>query len=237
MRYLALLLLSLASLGQGIPRIGNGGMVHAVTTPPIALGTHVSASSAVGGNITTGAIDTTGYNFLVAGCAYQIGQANTLSDSKSNTWTSLTERVAAPSVRLYYVANATVGSGHTFTCGAAGNSYPGICVSSFANVKTASPADQQNGTTGTANPTIVIPSITPAENNELVIGTAGFDTPLGVPVTFSGMTVIETRDATGVSYGCSLAYVVQTTAAAIGPTVTFNMLESAAVSSASFKAP
>jgi hypothetical protein len=72
------------------------------------------ASSADGVNAgPTPAINTTGATLLVAATAYTVSL--TLSDSKSNVWTALTEQNNTVRTRFYYVINPIVGSGHTFT--------------------------------------------------------------------------------------------------------------------------
>src|SRR5688572_5662429 len=71
-------------------------------------------------NATTTAVDTTGATLLVLACTWFNGTTvnPTVSDSKGNTWTGLTQQnnETATSIRIWYVNSATptVGSGHTF---------------------------------------------------------------------------------------------------------------------------
>jgi hypothetical protein len=51
--------------------------------------------------------------------------------------------------RLYYAANPTVGSGHTFSYTGASN-FSSIFVAAFSGVATSSPFDKENGATSSA---------------------------------------------------------------------------------------
>src|SRR4051812_9792279 len=98
------------------------------------VGAHVTEGSGANGG-TSGAIDTSGANFLVAVVAsYSVGDT-TVTDSKSNTWTQLTARDEINTTlvrnRIWYAKNATVGSGHTFS-DAVSSSFPSICVAAFS---------------------------------------------------------------------------------------------------------
>lgn len=187
----------------------------------------VSATTGAGGQNggTTASIDTTGASLLVAVCGGDPPASNfTVSDSKGNTWTALTEASGGgfPNGRMYYVANPTVGTGHTFTLGGT-NIYAGIEVASFSGITSTSPFDQQNGVAGSAadggTATAQPGSITPSENNELVV--AGICVSDSSTVTInSGMTVApgQIPYAGGSNPTIAIAYIVQTTAAAINPT-------------------
>lgn len=186
---------------------------------------------------TSSAIDTTGATLLVALISKYDAQSSTPpTDSKSNTWTALTSYWAGAlnetECRLYYVANPTVGTGHTFTC-PSGNQ-PALVVAAFSGVSTVSPVDQQNGF-GPANASTIQPgSVTPAEDDELVVsGCAQYSS---ASMSASGMTVANTvPDNGGVNIGTAMAYVVQTTATAINPTWSTGFSRCKAVI-ASFKA-
>lgn len=190
----------------------------------IALVTNVEASASGSQNVTTGSIDTTGANLIViAACTYNLGSGPTVTDSKSNTWAPLTkyQLANATTLRLYYCENPTVGSGHTFTVSTSLD-YPSVCVAAFSGVKTSSSFDVENGTANASSSTIATGSVTPSEDNELVItgfcfgntGTASID---------NGFTITGQKQYnSSVNMGGALAYKIQTTAAAVNPTWTIS---------------
>lgn len=192
-----------------------------------------------GNGATTAPIDTTGANLLVALVfSWVAAAAPGFADSKSNSWTGLTVRSAAdPEVRLFYVQGGAVGTGHTFsTSGTA--TYSGCLVAAFSG-SVASPADQENGATGSGVTSLKPGSITPTEDNELVIAAmatnnnAGFSTQAAID---GGFTFSNRINSGGDSYAAALAYLIQTSAAAADPTFSWNNAHSAAAVIASFKA-
>lgn len=200
----------------------------------LVTGAHASAGGANGG--TTGSIDTTGANLLIAALCAETGSGETLTDNKGNTWAQLTIRTSVhPEIAIWYMKNPAVGTGHTFTCSTA-SSFSSFCVAAFSGADTSSPFDQQNGVSSGNSPQST-GSITPGSNNELVVSCVTFNLNSAVSVTAS-MTITDTFNfAGGTNYGSSLAYIVQTTAAAINPQWTFTAdTSNAAVAIASFKA-
>lgn len=194
--------------------------------------TAATGSTNGGTSVTTAAIDTTGANLLVALVCSASNNA-TLTDSKSNTWTGLTgQSTGNGAIRIYYCYGGTVGSGHTFT---ATTGAPSIVVYAFANAA-ASPFDQQNGTqTSVAGTTIAPGSITPTQNEEiLVAGAAAGVVP--ETVNLSGFYQDEIALLGGQHYSLSTFFKMQQTAAAFNPTFTFNASSgTSAAASASFK--
>lgn len=192
--------------------------------------------TAHGTAFTSGTVDTTGCNLLVVNAAWFNPSAPvTLTDSKGNTWVPLTAALANNSnSQLFYTINPTVGSGHTFTFSA---SFSSICVTGFSGVKTSSPFDVENGHGDASGATTEAPgSITPSENNELVV--SGLDTGLGgQPYTIdSGFTISCQDDGGGVNFPGALAFIIQTSAGAVNPTWTLTGSTQAAATIASFKA-
>lgn len=188
----------------------------------IAFVVSTSKGTAITGG-TSNAIDTTGCNLLILGIHYYTaGSAFTVSDSKGNTWTPLTEYVTSGyvGVRLYYRLSPTVGTGHTFTVGMAGNRYPSITVMGFSGVATSSPFDVQNGSTSDVAGTSRQPgSVTPAGNGSLVVSGIAFSAAYTSPSVNSSMTLQESVAYLAGNYiGGAVAYYVQPTAAAINPT-------------------
>lgn len=203
----------------------------------IALLTHASAAGSAGGAITP-SIDTTGAKLIVACIDGFTGGGDSFTDSKSNTWVGLTyTNTGTVGTRIYYCTNpSSVGSGHTFTTNAA---FSSICVACFSGVLTASsPFDQQNTHSATSGSTIASGSVTPTQDNELLIAAFGGDAT-GTNSINGGFTITDQRPFIGgTCYGCSLAYLIQTSAAAANPTWTLgSAITQGGAAIASFKAP
>lgn len=171
---------------------------------------------------TTGAIDTTGANLLVA-VVTGLGTLPVVTDSKSNTWTTVTAASGPGTLttQIVYAKNPTVGAGHTFIfTGAA--TYPSGCVGAFHGADTSQNIDQHaaNNVIATAT-TIQAGSITPGSNNELLIFGVGF-----LNVTYSsvdsGYTIIQSVTPGAANTSAGLAWAQQTTAGATNPTATFS---------------
>lgn len=178
-----------------------------------SLISHTAAGSTNGGvSVVTGGITTTGANLIVVSVSYYATVA-TLTDSKSNTWTSLSTFTGSSFYTvLYYCYAPTVGAGHTFTFSGVTN-YPVISVAAFSGAAS-SPFDQQNGSS-----TLSTGSITPTVANELVV--SGLTCSGSVSSINAGMTISDSLGyASGQSVGGGLAYIIQTAASAISPTWT-----------------
>lgn len=178
---------------------------------------------------TSGSIDTTGASLLVMGLAgFQPVNAYTISDSKSNTWTPLTLKATGAAnearTQLFYVANPTVGTGHTFTWAYAGYGNATAAVIAFSGAATASPFDLENGFAINSEVSTIQPgSITPSENNEVVVVMGGFpnDMTSGTGAIDGGFTIAHQQNFGGSNVvGGLMAYLIQTTAAAANPTIT-----------------
>lgn len=194
----------------------------------IALVSNTSAASVAGANITTAGIDTTGATLLFVHIAFLSsgGRTMSVSDSKGNTWTALTHRAGsggALTLQVYYVANPTVGTGHTFTATNGGaNAFPGITAQAFSGVIATSPFDLENGADISAASTFQPGSVTPSEGNELVITGIQQNVAASFPFTIDGSYNLlgqVTADG-GDCIGVATAYIVQTTALATNPTWT-----------------
>lgn len=183
---------------------------------------------------TTSAVDTTGANLIVVAIgSYVPNGAAAITDSKSNTWTALTARASTNArVRLYYTVPSSVGSGHTFTSTATG-AFPfcSVVVMSGAH---ASPFDQESGGNAASGTSSQPGSITPSENNCVLITGLNFYTGNTATINSS-----FTRQAT--NYGVSnnlaggIAYKIQTTAGAENPTWSWTGSAENATAMASFK--
>lgn len=200
-----------------------------------ALVTSVAKQGAVS-SVTTSAIDTTGCDLLVANIFFSNGAApnSAVTDSKGNTWTAATKRNASDAAnRFYYCKPTSVGSGHTFTIGPP-NTYGGIIVLGFSGAKAASPLDGQNGANSASANALATGSLTPTENNCLLIyaaTTAGNITAVDV-----GTLQEVANGISGTTYGGGVGYQIQTTATARNPSFSASVTNQMAASILAFKA-
>lgn len=206
-------------------------MAYALVTNTIATG---GANSE-----TTSGINTTGASLIVVGVTSWEGSTiGAVTDSRSNTWNALTAQAVAgdPRTQLFYSINPTVGAAHTFTYTA--TDYVGaITVAAFSGADLSAPFDQENGASSESMSSLQTGSITPTENNELVVTATNHNQASGTFTINSSMTITNQTPAAGANYGTALAYIIQTTAAAINPTWTFGGgSQNSAVVIASFKA-
>jgi hypothetical protein len=189
---------------------------------------------------TTTAIDSTGANLIVIWVAWYFNlETFTLSDSASNTWTSLTKVSNSNGGRgqFFYCYNPTTSATHTVTASSGNNLYFAVCVAAYSG-STASPFDVENGASGTAS-TLATGNITPGFDNELVV--AGGMTGDGghtIDSINGGFTILDNVAAVGsATTGGALADLIQTTATTAGPTWTFSAAGTYNVAAiASFKA-
>ena len=212
----------------------------------IALVTSTTAASVNTTSVTSSAIDTTGADFLavlVADYRDVSAAGSAVTDSKSNSYTGLTREgfAAITAPQWFYVANPTVGSGHTFTATAlTGANYPSICVFAFSGVATTSPFDQE-GVIGTlqevlSGTSLQAETVTPTEDNELVLVGLAFNATNTPSINGGFSTPIQQQYGAGANFGSAASYLVQTTAAATSPTWTWSTSTDAAVATATFKA-
>jgi hypothetical protein len=167
-----------------------------------------------GSTVTTDAIDTTGANLLVAVYSNWATSA-TITDSKSgNTWTNLTGYGSASRIRIAYCIPSDVGTGHTFT---ATNNFPSLAVFAFSGTHS-SPYDAESGNSASSVTTIQPGSLTPAEDNSLVI--AGASGAGGGTLATTGFTTIGIAGDGGKCVPTAAGYLIQTTKAASNPTWT-----------------
>lgn len=198
------------------------------------------ANTSAGGSsstVTTGAIETTGADLLIVVVGrYQAESAASLIDSKGNSWTELTqsEEVGSARCSIFYCQGGTVGLNHTFTY--EGTSvYVSVAVAAFSG-SAATPFDQENGASSPSTNSLATGSITPSEDNELVI--AGFSSNSGETISINASMTITDQEpyVGGNSFSVALAYIIQTTAGAINPSWSWTSTAAAAARIASFKA-
>jgi hypothetical protein len=152
------------------------------------------------------------------------------SDSKGNTWgdpgvASVTDGSGNAAVGIMFCINPTVGSGHTFTMGAApGNQFQALVIAAYKRANDGLDVYSAGGNAVVPAVTVQPGSVTPNFDNSLIITIA---TAVGDSATFSvdsGFTVREERPLIlGTSYGVMLADLFQETAAAVNPTLTANI--------------
>jgi hypothetical protein len=162
---------------------------------------------------TSAAIDTTGMNLIVA--AIQTAGTMNFSDSKSNTWTALTQRtepVLSWATRLYYCSNPTVGTGHTFSTTSANVS---MYVASWSGGHASSQFGAESGSNA-AQPGNMIPS----EDNCLFVTSAInlFADDYAIDSSFTIIYENGDNEAAASVVGGGMAYKIQTTAGAENPT-------------------
>jgi hypothetical protein len=169
---------------------------------------------------TTAAINTTGADFIVVGIAADVGR--TLSDNKGNTWTALTASSSAgpglSTAKLFYCKSPTVGTGHTFT---ASIGYATVFAAAFSG-SGATPFSAEIGNTTASATSLAAGSITPAQNNSLVIALLTEGPTLASPAISTGFTVSDSiAGVSGTAYGGVLVYELQSTATARNATWTW----------------
>lgn len=188
--------------------------------------------------VTTDAIDTTGATAIAIAVASFTSGGLTVSDSKSNTWTPLTQECSAADncIQLFFFCGGTVGSSHTFT--AAGTSkFPAVIVFPLAGTLTASCSDGESSGGNTTSTTSVQPgTLTPSRDNGIVITAIGFlsdHTDASIDGGFSDPIEFPSDGAN--FDGIAGSYLIQTTAAATNPTWTWTSGTHGAAVSAAFK--
>lgn len=92
-------------------------------------------------SITSSAINTTGSTLLVAAMySFSTVTSPTITDSKSNSWATLTQfgrNEADGTITVFYCASpSSVGTGHTFTVSGTGATYVGVSVATFSGITT-----------------------------------------------------------------------------------------------------
>jgi hypothetical protein len=145
----------------------------------------------------------------------QVANTTWAGTSGTNTSSALDSYTGvAPGIQMYYVANPTVGTGHTFSF----VGWARQAVIAFAGVATTTPFDVENGQSGgLADGTPG--SITPSVNGEVVVCGLSVQNAGSLPFTLSGGFTITANvaDAGGVPHGIGMGYLIQTTAAAANP--------------------
>jgi hypothetical protein len=185
---------------------GGGGGAFTFLNSDIAFGTNGGTSSG---------IDTTGATDIVAAVAWATGTTEpTLSDSKSNTWTPKTSGNSGTlNLRFHFVHNPTTDAAHTFTIAAA-SSFSVLGVLAFAGGTNSSPFDQESVATGFSN-AAQSGSITPSANNEVLVAAVSGNAS---SVDSIDGSFVHQLNIDFFGEKLSVAYLIQTSAAAANPT-------------------
>ncbi len=208
-----------------------------------ALVANVAAGSSDGGNnVTTGGVDTTGATLLIVGVASYDGSgtpvAITVSDSKGNTWTPLTRTTflsgAVIVCQFFYCAVPTVGAGHTFSVSSTG-AFPTLAAAAFTG-NTGTPFDQENGGRASGVTSLQPGSVTPTEDDELLVTIVGSNTTNTLSLDGGFTETDEVAYSGGNHFGASMAYLIQASLAAANPTWSWSNSTGAAAAIATFKA-
>lgn len=168
---------------------------------------------------TSGSFDTTGATLIVidAACFGGMYTAGQVTDSKSNSYTKLTTRTNANNDQLclYYCLNPTVGTGHTFTIGGA-TYYVSARMMAFSGADGSSfDAESGRGTLGISPATPG--SIDPAGDGALFVLTSSVAGTAPSSPTDSLTRQVATNGVGSQYEGGSVAYLIQTTDAALNP--------------------
>ena len=215
-RYLATGAFSLGTARAASPL---AGVIAAGHKTAAASGPAFLSATSKGGrdSFTTTPIDTTGAGLIVLALAWFGGATEpSISDSQSNTWTNLTLGNANyPYVRLKYCLAPSTSGSHTISSSHS-NAYLGLAVAAFSGIT--SYDAQQNGGTQNNGTTLSSGSVTPTGNAALIVsslGLAGAGQTTSIDSGFSVATHLAGSSSNW--YGSDLAYLIQTTAAAINP--------------------
>lgn len=179
------------------------------------VGTPVIAGSADQNSITTGAYDTSGGTGLIVGVVDLGGGSGIISDSKTNVWAPRTvQSVDVIDLRIFdVVSSPTVGSGHTFTATGTGT-FPSLAAMAVSG---SGAFDQENGATATNVSALSTGSVTPTEDNEIVIAVVATRNAAGTFSINGGFTIAQQIDNDGNHFSLAIAYLIQTSAAAANP--------------------
>ncbi len=168
--------------------------------------------------ITTPPVNTTGSDLLIVSGSWYSNIGSSVSDSKSNTWYSLTAQQTSPIAlinRLFYASSAISGTGHTATLSGVSN-FGSIGFQAWSGISPA-PFDVENGSLNNTSglTSIQTGSVTPSQNNCLIVASIVFESG-GTLSIDSGFTLTRYGDPSGERGG--IAYLIQDTAAAVNPT-------------------
>jgi hypothetical protein len=166
--------------------------------------------------------DSTGADLLVAVFVGYTDVGAQTPDDKGNNWITAiaVDEPGTPNhMKIMYVANPIVGSGHLLNYAGGSSSYTGAAVACSSGSTLTSPLDPSS-TSAIGSGTSISPgSITPTMSNELVISAMGARNSSTAPtVSGNGMSIIDAMGNHG-TYGWAMGmgYAIQTAAVAVNP--------------------
>ena len=185
------------------------------------------------------AINAVGADLIVVSVGWYPGITADVSvtDDSSNTYVPLTKQAASEAAnQLFYVLNPTVDASVVVSV-TGSDTYPSAEVLAFSGAAAAG-FDQQNGAQNDAATALATGSVTPTEDNELVVcGIGHSDNSAGaVSIDGSGFTALVVAHAAGTNVGSGLARKIQTTAGAENRTWDVTNQAQLGVTIATFKA-
>lgn len=200
----------------------------------------VTAQQDTNNNATSAAVDTTSATLIIIAAASQSsGLTGFQSDVFGNYYTPLTYQGNANNgVQLLYCVKPRCGPGHVFTSYGHINTRLGFVASAFSGVALWDAYTRQEtgaGVNGLGS--VAVPTLTPPKNNCLVAVVSSHQNTSGTPSIDGGFSLaanVNSRSLPVIGYGAALFYLVQTTAAAAAPTVTFSAATWGSVRSAVF---
>jgi len=171
------------------------------------------------GSATSAPINTNGCNLLVV--TVSAAGATTLTDSAGNTWTAGTATSNGSNrVQIYYCYNPTTSASHTFTV-TGSLTYPTISYYACANYNGATPTQAAGGIAFSAL-SVQPGSLTPAQNGALLVAALnqGVTTAQTISID-SGFASDFANYVSGISVGGGSGYLLQSSAAAVNPTMSW----------------
>lgn len=182
--------------------------------------------------VTTPALNCTGADLIVISAASYTAYtpaAGDITDSQSNSYSLILTYAASGTEAFFYKQAPSVGGAMTFTfTPTVGSSFPAATAACFSG-SVATPLDQSNSSTSVAT-SVQTGSITPTTSGQLLIAVSNNNDTTPWTIN-SGFTIAS--QINGGLLNTMLAYFVQTSAAAINPTLSGPTMRGAAI--ASFK--
>lgn len=175
----------------------------------------------VGGG-TSSPLNTVGADTIFCSVGHAAGSTLTISDSNTNSWTLVdtADDGSGHLCDLFLATNAVVSSAHTFTVlDTTGN--VGVAIAAFSGGDPTSPTDQFAHSAANFTSNLSVGPITPSQNDDvLIVAVANVGGGGIVSAISDGFTLAASVAESSTNFGAALAYLVQTTAASSGPTVT-----------------
>lgn len=210
-------------LKRGALWVSASALAPRVANATVALVINGKGKAVTTGNATV-TLNTTGANlYVVVVCLYSTSAALATVSSTNNasgTWAHGSNYVNSTSnVCIFYCKSATASGAELFTINPNGTGYALAFVSAWSGADTSAPKDQDNGAANASGGTIQPGSITPGENNELVITGVSDNNNQTFTINSPFSTVTDTSQDTNSATG-AWSYNIQTTATATNPTWT-----------------